>query len=225
MDLLSVSPSPSEYMLNRPGLSYTRQSPPTLPELESDFTRQSDLLPMIAQIAERERLERIRQGYLVEGGSISGPQVAGRIQEPSFYPPQSGSSSTPTLQPKPLLRSKPETPTRTSAEDTESRGWSSAERTEAQGRTSTEGSDNTYPVPAPTRPHIAPPARTSDPGKHNSRDELRRLSEEDTRRRMAESGLEAEPGKAEKLGGERKTGVEGVGLGGGGLAPRRRGGR
>jgi len=72
-----------------------------------------------------------------------------------------------------------------------------------------------YPIPTPSRADLAPPARTVDPSAHSGKDELRRLAEEDTRRRMAQSGVED----------ARAEGVRGVavGAGAGGLKPRRRG--
>ena len=168
---------------------------------------------MVAEIAERERLERIRQGYLVEEGE-PGPSVAGRIREPSFTPPPSESTATPLLQPR-QLRTEQSRPTR-------------AEQPRpplsAADQASTEGTTQTYPVPTGPTPGVSLPGRTVDPSAHTSKEELRRVAEEDTRRRMAELGVETRPGRAEQSD-ERESGFEGVGLGGGGLAPRRRGGR
>lgn len=160
---------------------------------------------MIAQIAERERSERIRQGYLVEGGQPSDQRrIAGRIQEPSFTPAPAVPESTSTVRPRSILPAQPQPETRDTAQS------------------STGGSGQTYSIPTPGRPDLEPQRPPADPITNNSREELRRLSEEDTKRRMAKSGVETETGKAEAPLG-KKAGVEGVGLGGGGLAPRRRG--
>ena len=155
---------------------------------------------------ERERLERIRQGFLVEGGAEnSTPKISGRIQESSFIPTPSASDSTPTIRPRPLPTSKVEA---------EASGNQSG-RSEFPRSSATAG-----------RPDLAPQRTSVDPSQITSKEELRRLSEEDTKRRITASVVEAEPGKAGSSGKGKgtKMGVEGVGLGGGGLAPRRRGG-
>ena len=166
---------------------------------------------MIAQIEERERTERIRQGYLLETGSIPPPRIPEKIEttEKSFTPPPKRTHDTPTLQPKP-----DPTPTPIS-------------RSHEAGLSATEGEAQTYSVPMPQRPDLAAARETVDPSASQSREELRRLSEEDTRRRMVESGVDPEPGKADKQTGEKRSAVQGVGLGSssGVLAPRRRGAR
>ncbi|CAD6568209.1 MAG: hypothetical protein TREMPRED_004358 [Tremellales sp. Tagirdzhanova-0007] len=164
---------------------------------------------MIAQIEERERTERIRQGYLDQGGSIIAPQISGRIEEPSFTPAPKGTDQTPTIQPRPepKLNSKP-VPIPQSHESKLS---------------ATEGSAQTYSVPTPQRSDLALARETVDPSASQSREELRRLSEEDTRRRMVESGVDPEPGKADQQSGEKRLAEQAVGSGG--LVPRRRGAR
>jgi hypothetical protein len=75
--------------------------------------------------------------------------------------------------------------------------------------------------PSPTRqsetsPNIPAPGQTVDPGLHDNPAELRRLAEEDTKRRISERGGESDLRPSGQ-------GVEGVNVGGGGgLAPRRR---
>lgn len=64
---------------------------------------------------------------------------------------------------------------------------------------------------------VPAPGQTVDPGRHDDPAALRRLAEEDTRRRIEQRG-----GEADLRVGNGK--VEGVDVGqGGGLAPRRRG--
>lgn len=48
-----------------------------------------------------------------------------------------------------------------------------------------------YPVPTPTSTRVVPPRETIDPSEHNSAEELRKLAEEDTRRRIEQAGGEA----------------------------------
>lgn len=71
-----------------------------------------------------------------------------------------------------------------------------------------------YPVPTPPSPAVPPPADTVEPAQHASKDDLRKLAEEDTKRRIAKQGGEVT---------SSNRGVEGVGMGMGGLQPRRRG--
>ena len=242
----------------------------------------------IAQIAERERLERIRQGYLVEGGEEI-PKVGGRIQEPSFNPASTASSPTPTVHQRtlpsqsvrlsydsnvqvtselPLAFSDPTTtsnPTtkndpsaatsredvmRLSEKNTQPKQSSNGETStsDLKNRSKTEFGDNepgpstllprkrgnptptrtegqfqVYSIPTPPRRDISPSRTRADPEIVNSQESLRKLSEEDTKRRMVESGVDIEPGKEKR--GSNKLGVENVGLrlGSGGLIPRRRG--
>jgi NADH dehydrogenase [ubiquinone] 1 alpha subcomplex assembly factor 2 len=80
-----------------------------------------------------------------------------------------------------------------------------------------------YHVPTPPSPGVSLPNETVDPSRHSSPEELRKLSEEDTKRRIRETGVsETSPGEGKK---ESGTGGGGVGVGlGAGLKPRRRGG-
>ncbi|OCF35785.1 hypothetical protein I316_02277 [Kwoniella heveanensis BCC8398] len=82
----------SEYSraeLRPPGLSHTRVEPPTLPELSSDSARQESLISKVAAIEQREREERIRQGYLLPDGSVppglgaGGGREYGQVAGPS----------------------------------------------------------------------------------------------------------------------------------------------
>jgi NADH dehydrogenase [ubiquinone] 1 alpha subcomplex assembly factor 2 len=70
--------------------------------------------------------------------------------------------------------------------------------------------------------NVPAPGRPVDPGRHDDPAELRRLAEEDTKRRIQERG-----GEADLRAGGGSGKVEGVdvgqGAGAGGLAPRRRG--
>jgi NADH dehydrogenase [ubiquinone] 1 alpha subcomplex assembly factor 2 len=133
-------------------------------ELQTDSARQQRLSPLIAAIEERERAERIRQGYLLEDGQEVNPGIAG---------PSSSS---------------------------------------AEPRTRRIEGGTTYPVPTPTSQGVAPPRETEFVDVGASPDELRRLAEEDTKRRIRESG--------EDIGTSQDEGVKGAV--GGGLAPRRR---
>ena len=81
-------------------LSHTRSQPPSLTELQSDFTRQSSLLNKIATIEAREKEERIRQGY----SSIDAPEdihsgtkfgLPGRIRAPPSFVPKSTGEAPP----------------------------------------------------------------------------------------------------------------------------------
>jgi NADH dehydrogenase [ubiquinone] 1 alpha subcomplex assembly factor 2 len=117
-------------------LSFTRNTPPSLAELQADANRRVRLGPLVAAIEARERAERIQQGYLLPDGS----EV-----------PRDGSVSV----------AAPPTPP--------------------------------YPLDVPVEePLLAPPREKVNPAQVDSAQELRRLAEEDTRRRMAESGV-AEP--------------------------------
>ncbi|ORY32124.1 hypothetical protein BCR39DRAFT_524226 [Naematelia encephala] len=224
-------------------LSHTRSDPPTLSELETDASRLQSLQPLVAAIAERERAERIRQGYLIEpdDASSSKPprlppsretvQRTIKVLEPSFAPPppsippslsipspspspspfspQFSSSSPPPPSPFPQSRSSQ---TDESAQPTPSSRLGPVRESEQQS----------YPIPTPSRPDLAPPGKPVDPSAYSSREELRRLSEEDTKRRMAQSGVDtqsaasdpAQVGNAKEPGSSPSTSS--------GLQPRRR---
>jgi NADH dehydrogenase [ubiquinone] 1 alpha subcomplex assembly factor 2 len=195
-----------------PGLTFTRTLPPSLDELSTDHARRQALNPRILAIEERERTERIRQGYLLEDGEqqvVSTP----RITEPSFTPAPSISAQT----------SPSSSPTSTSDRIKSPYDYpqTSASSSAATSSPTTDPS-SPYTVPTPTSPNVSPPKETVDPTRHSSPEELRRLSEEDTRRRMKESGVGAEGLATAGPAGGKQAGVEGVGLGGS-LKPRRRG--
>lgn len=135
-------------------MSFTRDTPPSLAELQRDADRLAKLRPLVEAIEKREREERILQGYLLPDGS-----------EPSKEP----DALMPVAPPYPL--------------DAE-----------------------------PAEEFIAPPREKVDPTAANSADELRKLAEEDTKRRLKESGVAEGSGPVE--------GVEGVGRA---FKPRRRG--
>ncbi|WWC90411.1 uncharacterized protein L201_005346 [Kwoniella dendrophila CBS 6074] len=186
----------------RAWLSHTRVEPPTLEELEFDYTRQQDLQPKVAAIEAREREERIRQGYLLPDGST--PTAPSMIAGPS-----TPSERLARLQQigQPHLQS------------------SVNEGQQIQHSNSLNFENiqtNEYPIPTPitNQANQAKPGKTVNPSKNSTAEELRNLAMEDTKRRIAETGKENIP-KPEKA----SKGVEGVGLGlaAGGLQPRRRG--
>lgn len=173
---------------------------------------------MIEAIERRETAERIRQGYLPDPAlaipdtprarGIAGPstQRGGQMNtRPSFTTQdtrpgeQTGQSTSTTAKQDQLHSSFVHAEAAMGAQKTE------------QGRR--EGSVSER-VPAPSQP--------VDPGRHDDPAELRRLAEEDTKRRIEERG-----GEADLRAGGGTGKVEGVdvgqGAGAGGLAPRRRG--
>jgi len=175
---------------------------------------------MIEAIEARETAERIRQGYLPDPAlaipessarrGIAGPstQRGGQMNtRPSFTTPdtrpgeQTGQSTSTTAKQDQLHTSFAQASASTAAQ------------APATGQGRTEGSVSER-VPAPSQP--------VDPGRHDDPAELRRLAEEDTKRRIEERG-----GEADLRAGGGTGKVEGVdvgqGAGAGGLAPRRRG--
>jgi NADH dehydrogenase [ubiquinone] 1 alpha subcomplex assembly factor 2 len=146
-------------------MSFTRDAPPSLGELQRDAARIARLGPLVAAIEAREREERILQGYLLPDGSEPG---AAQV-------PQSLTSGAAQTKAFPY------------ALDAE-------------------------PQALPDSDFIAPPRDKVDPGAANSADALRKLAEEDTKRRLKESGVAEGSGPVE--------GVEGVGRA---FKPRRRG--
>lgn len=174
---------------------------------------------MIEAIEEREREERIRQGYLpppddlsgVGGGKVAGQiagpsdtsrhsgmryhlgasgsgSVAGAVKtgaggggsrinaRPSFVDPSASASSgsaTSATQQQQSQTPPPQTP----QTHTSSQPFTPTPR-------AAQSSPGSYEVPTSTSPGVAAPAHTVDPTKYNSPEELRRLAEEDTRRRM-----------------------------------------
>ncbi|OXG48012.1 hypothetical protein J010_04510 [Cryptococcus neoformans] len=75
-----------------------------------------------------------------------------------------------------------------------------------------ERSPFTYPVPTPQSQGVASPRKTIDPSTASAK-ELRKLAEEDTKRRIAQTGNMELP---------QKDNVQSVQMGKGGLEPRRR---
>jgi NADH dehydrogenase [ubiquinone] 1 alpha subcomplex assembly factor 2 len=148
---------------------------------------------MIEAIEARETAERIRQGYLADP-ALEAPSTNPRLK--SLPGP-----SQAQLNGRPSFTQPDRRPIGQTGQDGDSA--TSAPIPTAQGTTSRG-------VPAPGQP--------VDPLKHDDPAELRRLAEEDTKRRIEERGGEADLR-------EKSEGVEGVnvGAGGGGLAPRRRG--
>ncbi|WRT68710.1 uncharacterized protein IL334_005690 [Kwoniella shivajii] len=204
----------------RAWLSHTRVEPPSLEELEFDFSRQQELGPKIIAIEAREREERIRQGYLLPDGSnpneIKPSQIAGpsttserkaRIaqigQSNHLQPNQSHSHSQSSSQ----MQGQSQASSRNQPHPINALN--------SENNTSTQSE---YPIPTPTHNQILPPSITVDPIQHSSAEDLRKLAMEDTRKRIAESEAKSEPEKKDR-------GVHGVGLGlaEGGLQPRRRG--
>ena len=140
---------------------------------------------MIQAIEQREREERIRQGYL---SPDSQPQRHASLPSPpSSSSTQWQSSSTyPRIQ-RPSRKSPPDLN-------------SSPDPVPPSNSTTGRGNDTTYPVPTPASPRVAPPGETVDPSAHASKDDLRRLAERDTKRRIAES--DAKPPEAAPISSE-----------------------
>lgn len=167
---------------------------------------------MVEAIEAREQAERIRQGYLSPPGSDQ--PIPQSIAGPSSHHAHSARSSTaassrinarPSFvtpsQPAPLSKSTTATPPRTPEDFSR---------------------PNVSPTRTSTSRSVPPPPQTVDPLKHDDPAELRRLAEEDTKRRIQQRGGEGD----RDLGRREGEKVEGVDVGGsGGLAPRRRGKR
>ncbi|WVQ79998.1 hypothetical protein IAT38_002099 [Cryptococcus sp. DSM 104549] len=198
----------------RAWLSHTRHDPPTVEELQRDLVRQARLLPRVAAIEAREREERIRQGYLLPDGSV--PEVAPQIAGPS-------------------IKGERKAQAERFVKGTEAPVGGAGARAGQAGQAGQvgrgrEGEDRAaemaYQIPTPTSPGVAPPRQTIDPAKYASPEELRKLAEEDTKRRIAQSqgqkGVDV-PGGPGAGGRQVKDEVEGVQFGKGGLEPRRRG--
>jgi NADH dehydrogenase [ubiquinone] 1 alpha subcomplex assembly factor 2 len=181
---------------------------------------------MIAAIEEREREERIRQGYLAapgEGeeavGQIAGPSTSrhsglrfGHGAEQRQGNAQARVNTAPSFVRKGNVEGRGKSP--------KQQGVIQSPATEAPAWTQPQPPSAPYPVPTPETAGVAPPSPTVDPSAHSSPEELRRLSEEDTKRRIAESERKSpEQGQ----GGGSAEGVQGLDTGGGGFKPRRRG--
>jgi NADH dehydrogenase [ubiquinone] 1 alpha subcomplex assembly factor 2 len=185
---------------------------------------------MIAAIEEREREERIRQGYLAAPsaeeavGQIAGPSTArhsglrfGQGAEQRLGNAQARVNTAPSFVRR-GSEGREKSPKQMGVVQT---GPASVEGPEASS-TSAQGQapSEPYTVPTPETPGVAPPSATVDPSSHSSPEELRRLSEEDTKRRIKESERKSPAGEA--TGGAQDEGVKGIDTGGG-FKPRRRG--
>ncbi|KAK8854548.1 hypothetical protein IAR55_003287 [Kwoniella newhampshirensis] len=217
----------------RAWLSHTRPTPPSLTELQTDFNRQSSLRPMIAAIEAREREERIRQGYLLPDGSeppsLPGGDKGngigiGRISGPSTSSERKAQMErfTHPPQPQPILQSQ-------SSSGIQHVNALNSEQIPSSTSSTSSSTSDAYAIPTPTTGGIAHPRETINPAENASREELRRLAEEDTKRRIAQTqggttGIGADAAAGERKGESNK--VQGVATGeGGGLQPRRRGGK
>lgn len=182
---------------------------------------------MIAAIEEREREERIRQGYLA--APAEGEQIA-QIAGPST-PRHSGlrfgqGAEQRTGNAQARVNTAPSFVRAGSGAGVGGRGKSpkqqwvvQSESEEVPRSTSTSTPNAPYPIPTPETPGVAPPSPTVDPSAHSSPEELRRLSEEDTKRRIEESERKS-PAQAES---EAVKGVQGIDTENSGFKPRRRG--
>lgn len=68
-------------------MSFTRENPPTMEELKKDWIRQERLKAKVKEIEERERQERIAQGYLNPDGSEIDPD---KLEAPRDLTPKHG---------------------------------------------------------------------------------------------------------------------------------------
>lgn len=146
-------------------MSFTRQDPPTMEELKKDWVRQERLRARVAEIEEREKLERIQQGYLNPDGSEIDPD---KLEAPSdlqskIAAPKRGGYATYGAQ-KPTI--------------TQARGFD-LPRSAVQEVSQAMGQEA----------YLAPPREKVDAAQHDDAEELRRLAMEDTKRRMEESGV------------------------------------
>ena len=178
--------------LTDPGLSHTRPTPPSIEELRSDALRQTRLNPMVAAINERERIERIRQGYASEGDRRLEIHSHSAEYEKLYGAGPAGPSTARVESRAVRARQLPQPETRatTSVEGSGSR-TDAGTRTRHGDRFQQRAESNirqTYPVPTPPSPGLPPPTSV-DPARHSTKEDLRRLSEEDTKRRMAEAGV------------------------------------
>ncbi|KAK1921014.1 hypothetical protein DB88DRAFT_501909 [Papiliotrema laurentii] len=181
-------------------LAHTRSEPPSIAELQKDAQRQSSLTSRIAEIEAREREERISQGYITSdapedihsGLNFPALGFGPRIRStPSFaHHLQQASSVTARSSPPPPYPIEPPV-----------------------DRDLPQGQQHTYPVPTPTSSAVPPPSETVDPAQHASKDDLRKLAEQDTKRRIQQQGGDVNT---------KDTGVQAVDFGTGGLKPRRR---
>lgn len=156
---------------------------------------------MIAAIEEREREERIRQGYLAapeEAGGVAG-QIAGpsgtsrhsglryslgstgpgasRINAAPSFAPSTPEAAPFAAQPSPIPAQGGVPAASTSTPTSASPSSPPPSREQTTNR-------ETYPIPTPTSTNVPPPAHSVDPSKYDDPAQLRKLAEEDTKRRM-----------------------------------------
>lgn len=163
-------------------MSHTRDKPPTMAELQADANRQAALQQRVRVIEERERAERIEQGYLREDGSEIGVQeVPDRLKlgAPVYVNERVTDGWTTGTGGVPHASAKFAFPPRPRERERDDRR---AARFARQAEAEMEPEEPPEPMIAPPRAKVD--ALSQDPG------ELRRLAEEDTRRRMRESGVE-----------------------------------
>ncbi|ORX38224.1 hypothetical protein BD324DRAFT_343415 [Kockovaella imperatae] len=180
----------------RAWLSHTRPNPPSVEELEADHLRQTNLTPLVAAIEERERAERIRQGY----ASDSDIRLSIHSHSPEYHRLFGGDAiagpSSVKVDESRSRRSAVESIDQSQREhyasidgDTLSSGPSTSHRLSTPAAPLEENAPRSpYPIPTPTSPGVPPPPDVVDPSQHATKEDLRRLSEEDTKRRMAETG-------------------------------------
>lgn len=165
------------------GLSHTRADPPSIAELEHDRSRRERLGPLVSAIEERETEERIRQGYLPSPEAesvtrqIAGPSGTSRHSGQRYHLGQGASriNAAPSFVARPSGSAGNQDGTST---------WSA----EANRQIDPHPQSPQNVLPTSTSPGVAPPPNTVDPAKYSSPEELRRLAEEDTKRRMQETG-------------------------------------
>lgn len=178
--------------------------------MQNDTTRQSNLKPLIEAIEARETAERIRQGYLPDPSNpdsqvqpIAGPSST---STPTSTPTSTSSStSTHSSRTSGQMNTRPSF-TKLDTRPIEQTGQSSSSPTQSQAKTPT-------PSWSPKReglvsPKVPAPGQTVDPGRHDDPAELRRLAEEDTKRRIQERGGEADLRGEDGNGNGKVEGVE-----------------
>lgn len=152
-------------------MSFTRSEPPTMDELKRDYIRQERLRQRVAEIEQREKLERIEQGYLNPDGSEIDPD---RLEAPRDLTPKIGA-------PKHTYKyasHKPDSYASQKPAVAQARGFD-LPRSAVQEASQAMGQES----------YLAPPREKVDAAEHDDAEELRRLAMEDTKRRMEASGV------------------------------------
>lgn len=181
---------------------------------------------MIAAIEEREREERIRQGYLAApeesgvAGQIAGPSETTR-HSGLRYSLGGGSGSRINAAPS-FAAPAAQTASQADQSGGRSGGYAGSVYTNTSSTAASSPSRSpptadttnreTYPVPTPTSTSVPPPASSVDPSKYDDPAQLRRLAEEDTKRRMQSADV---PTPSQTLGPAAQSSK---------IKPRRRGG-